>query len=112
MIETKSGPKKKRTAERKPKADNPSRTTKPGRATGARAGKADLAASVKDPTGPRPEESRRAYSTEERREMIARSAYFKAMRRGFQGGNPLRDWLEAEAEVDAQLLDRNRKPTE
>jgi hypothetical protein len=35
--------------------------------------------------------------------MIADAAYFRAEQRGFQGGDPLRDWLQAEAEVDARL---------
>jgi aminoglycoside phosphotransferase family enzyme len=39
----------------------------------------------------------------QRRQMIAEAAYFRAERRGFNGGDPLRDWCEAEAEVDAQL---------
>ena len=36
--------------------------------------------------------------------MIAEAAYFKAERRGFNGGDAVRDWCEAEAEIDAQLL--------
>jgi Protein of unknown function (DUF2934) len=36
--------------------------------------------------------------------LIARAAYFRAMRRGFAPGNELADWLAAEAEVDAELL--------
>jgi hypothetical protein len=35
--------------------------------------------------------------------MIAEAAYFRAERRGFDGGDPVRDWAEAEAEVDARL---------
>jgi DNA anti-recombination protein RmuC len=35
--------------------------------------------------------------------MIADAAYFRAERRGFNGADPVPDWLEAEAEVDAQL---------
>ena len=45
-------------------------------------------------------------STEERLRMIAEAAYYRAQRRGFQGGDPGRDWVEAEAEIDAMLLDR------
>jgi hypothetical protein len=45
-------------------------------------------------------------SAEERRKMVAEAAYFRAQRRGFQGGSPDRDWMEAEAEIDAILLDR------
>lgn len=43
-------------------------------------------------------------SPEERRRMIAETAYLKAARRGFAGGNPQQDWLEAEAEIDARLM--------
>jgi hypothetical protein len=32
--------------------------------------------------------------------MIAEAAYFRAERRGFQRGDPLDDWLQAEAEID------------
>jgi Protein of unknown function (DUF2934) len=35
--------------------------------------------------------------------MVAEAAYFRAQRRGF-GGDPARDWVEAEAEIDAMLL--------
>lgn len=35
--------------------------------------------------------------------MIAEAAYFRAERRGFNGGDPVRDWCEAEAEIDGQL---------
>jgi len=41
-----------------------------------------------------------------RHEMIAREAYLRAEARGFQGGDPVTDWLEAEAEVD-RLLNLN-----
>src|SRR5882672_8916012 len=37
---------------------------------------------------------------EKRREQIALAAYYRAERRGFQGGSPLDDWLAAEAEID------------
>jgi hypothetical protein len=35
--------------------------------------------------------------------MIAEAAYFRAQRRGFQGGNPVDDWLVAEVEVEHAL---------
>lgn len=37
------------------------------------------------------------------RELIAKAAYFRAERRGFAPGNELRDWLEAEAEIERLL---------
>ena len=43
---------------------------------------------------------------DERRRMIAEAAYYKAARRGFAAGDPDRDWIEAEAEIDAWLIER------
>lgn len=40
---------------------------------------------------------------EERYRMIAESAYYRAEARGFEGGDPSHDWVEAEAEIDAAL---------
>jgi hypothetical protein len=37
--------------------------------------------------------------------MIAEAAYYRAQRRGYHG-DPVRDWTEAEAEIDALLLNR------
>lgn len=42
-------------------------------------------------------------SEDQRRQLIADAAHFRAERRGFNGGDPLNDWLEAETEVDARL---------
>lgn len=40
---------------------------------------------------------------EQRHRMIEEAAYFLAEHRGFAGGDPLQDWLLAEAEVDTVL---------
>jgi hypothetical protein len=40
---------------------------------------------------------------EEREEMIAEAAYYRAMARGFEGDEHLRDWFEAERIVDEML---------
>jgi len=37
---------------------------------------------------------------EDRQQMIAMAAYYRADRRGFEGGYEEQDWLEAEAEID------------
>ena len=42
-------------------------------------------------------------SQDQRLGMIAETAYFKAEKRGFSGGDPVADWLAAESEVDALL---------
>jgi hypothetical protein len=44
---------------------------------------------------------------EDRARMIAEAAYYKAERRGFVGGDPLQDWLDAEAEID-RILDHKK----
>ncbi|MEK7842834.1 MAG: DUF2934 domain-containing protein [Pseudomonadota bacterium] len=40
---------------------------------------------------------------EDRQEMIAIAAYYRAERRGFNGGDAMQDWLEAEAEIDVAV---------
>ena len=42
-------------------------------------------------------------SSEQRRALIAESAYLRAAARGFSGGDPVADWLESEREVDRLL---------
>ena len=41
---------------------------------------------------------------EERHQLIAEAAYFRAERRNFVSGYELEDWKEAEAEIDMKLL--------
>jgi hypothetical protein len=40
-----------------------------------------------------------------REQWIAEAAYFKALARGFESNNELRDWLEAEREYSTMLID-------
>lgn len=47
-------------------------------------------------------------SAAQRREMVSEAAYFLAEHRGFNGGDPVADWLRAEAEVDARLGETRR----
>ncbi len=42
-------------------------------------------------------------SPEERRRMIEQAAYFRAQQRGFNGGDPVADWLVAEREINRML---------
>jgi len=44
------------------------------------------------------------YGTQERHQLIAETAYFRALHRGFAPGHELDDWLAAEAQVDADLI--------
>lgn len=49
-----------------------------------------------------------AASDEERRNLIAQAAYFRASERGFSDGDALGDWLVAEKEIDGGLPRRHR----
>ena len=40
---------------------------------------------------------------DERHRLIAEAAYHRAEKRGFTGGDPLHDWLEAEAQIENEL---------
>lgn len=40
----------------------------------------------------------------ERHRLISEAAYYRALKRGFEGENALEDWLAAELEVDRKLL--------
>jgi hypothetical protein len=46
--------------------------------------------------------------SDSREARIAEAAYWRAERRGFQPGNELDDWLEAEREVDSQNSNNRR----
>lgn len=48
-------------------------------------------------------EERGGAEIEDLRDAIARTAYYKAERRGFEPGHELPDWLEAEQEVRSML---------
>lgn len=39
---------------------------------------------------------------DQRQAWIAEAAYYRAERRGFRGGCPIEDWLEAEREIGQQ----------
>lgn len=45
-----------------------------------------------------------AVDVDARRRLIAECAYLRAEQRGFTGGSPEQDWLEAEMEIDQLLL--------
>ncbi len=39
----------------------------------------------------------------DRQQLIATAAYYRSVRRGFDGGYEVQDWLEAEAEIDGLI---------
>jgi hypothetical protein len=73
---------------------------------------APAAKPAKAPAKPRATRSKSAASAvsnaiqltpEERHRVVAEAAYFIAERRGFAGGSPVEDWLQAEADIDRML---------
>ena len=42
-------------------------------------------------------------TADRRHSMIQTAAYLRAEKRGFQGGNPVQDWVDAEREIDTML---------
>lgn len=48
---------------------------------------------------------RNALTPEQRYRLVAEAAFLKAEQRGFVGGDPVQDWLEAEREVESSLTD-------
>ena len=87
---------------------SPGKSVQPQKGTATRAG-ADVAKRKSAPRIKRPAAARRSGDgkrmpdAQERCRMIAISAYHRAERRGFEGGSPEQDWLEAEAEIDQML---------
>jgi Protein of unknown function (DUF2934) len=66
------------------------------------------AATRKRGTGPvHPTNGASALTPEERWRMVSEAAYFLAAERGFVGGDPLEDWVKAEAQIQA-LLGENK----
>ena len=60
-------------------------------------------ASTITPAEPKHEAASGTATPEQRYQMIAEAAYFRAEKRCFSSGDPANDWLEAEAEIDRIL---------
>lgn len=54
-----------------------------------------------------PDDLARAVLGRSRHELIAEAAYYRSLARGRRAGDPHRDWLEAERDID-ELLRRTR----
>jgi hypothetical protein len=81
--------------------DSPKKTAKPAPETAAPKARKRPTAATNMPV----------VSEDERRGMIAYSAYLRGERRGFAPGGEAEDWLLAEQEVDA-LLNSGHSPTQ
>ena len=75
-----------------------SNVTAPHAAATAKSGNGSPARSRKAARGGNP-----VITPAQRTQMISELAYLRAEARGFAGGDPVEDWLAAEAEVDARL---------
>lgn len=47
--------------------------------------------------------NKKPVSEHEIQQMVAEKAYFRALNRSFQGGDPVEDWLIAEREINEKL---------
>ena len=56
------------------------------------------------PAAPRAKKPK-SVPAEQRRNYVEMAAYYFAERRGFTPGNPLEDWVQAEAEIDRLLAE-------
>lgn len=77
-------------------------------ATQTQGKKAKPASAAKTATGrkqskPAARKSNSGKKSQDRMQMIAESAYYRAESRGFICGSELQDWLEAESEIDLML---------
>lgn len=81
-----------------------------GNSAATRATPGRIAATAQTPaaarqSGKKTAEAKPCISQEDRFQMISEVAYYKFEQRGFMVGDDLNDWLAAEAEVDALLLE-------
>lgn len=100
MATTKTTAKKPATAAAKPAAKKPA-AAKPAAAK-APAKKATTTAAKKPAAKRAPAAKKVSVTPEQRYRMIAEAAYYHAERRGF-AGDPVQDWIAAEAEINARL---------
>ncbi|MHB9103084.1 MAG: DUF2934 domain-containing protein [Sulfuricella sp.] len=68
------------------------------------------AAAKKSQPGPSAGERKVPVTPEQRYQMITEAAYFRAEKRGFVGGDPALDWLEAAAEIDRIIQRSGKEP--
>ncbi|MBN8476471.1 MAG: DUF2934 domain-containing protein [Sulfuritalea sp.] len=88
-------------------AKAPAKRAQPAKAVAAvkkPAVKLSDAKAVPKPAAPRAKKSK-SVPAEQRRNYVEMAAYYIAERRGFAPGNPLEDWVQAEAEIDRLLAE-------
>ncbi|MEW6167357.1 MAG: DUF2934 domain-containing protein [Pseudomonadota bacterium] len=81
-------------------ADGAAAPTRPRRKESAEA--LDSEDSVIEPQGRYPGHTPLMPDGEIRQQMVAEAAYYRALNRGFNGGDPNEDWFAAEREIDAR----------
>ncbi len=85
------------------KAPSPASTTQPKKTAAKSKSPRAKADRVKPSQAADPSTATARVAAEERWRLIAEVAYLRAEQRGFERGDPINDWLEAEREVDARL---------
>jgi len=86
-------------ASKESRKSSPRKTTPPADSSvGKRAG-APRRRTSEQRAAPLTGNARTRFSSDEPRQLIAETAYYKAQRRGFAPGHELEDWVQAEAEV-------------
>lgn len=68
------------------------------------------AAAKKSQPDPSASAQKMPVTPEQRYQMIAEAAYFRAEKRGFVGGDSALDWVEAEAEIDRIIQQPGKEP--
>ena len=111
MATTKSSAGKSAPAKPKTTAGKPKPATKPAGPVKAKAPakaksapKAAIGTAAAKPTRTRARKPA-GVPSEQRRHYVEMAAYYIAERRGFAPGNPLEDWVQAEAEIDRLLAE-------
>ena len=67
-----------------------------------------MARTTTNTTQSSPKSTNETMTADQRQSMIQTAAYLRAEKRGFQGGNPVQDWVDAEHEIDATLTGNSR----
>lgn len=67
----------------------------------------DTSSNANTADAPKGREPAKCVTAEERWNMIADAAYYRAEKRHFVGGDPAEDWAAAEAEIEAALAGRH-----
>lgn len=92
---------------KKPAGKKPAAAAKSAKGTKSTAKATDATAKAPAKKASAGRQKAKTITPEQRRQMIAETAYHIAAGRGFQGDDAMADWLQAETEVDARFAERH-----